>query len=109
MRAGVTRAVAQVTIKSDARIDRERFIQLEVKSFARGRVQIELGDGAADGVQQLRPGFQSFRRYTSAAGLRLALRTPIKQRDLCAAFGEQFGGKRTCRARANNQQIESQP
>ncbi len=36
VRAGITRAVAQVTIKSDARIDRKRLIQLEVKFLLEG-------------------------------------------------------------------------
>ena len=93
VRAGIASAVAQVTIESDARIDREGFVQHEVKSFAGRRVQIELGDRAADGVQQLRPRFQRLRRYTAAAGLWLALRTPVEQRHFRAAFRKQFRGK----------------
>src|SRR6185369_131215 len=101
----VTRTVAQVTVKRHTRIDRERFIQHEVKSLTRWRVQVEVGDCAADGVQQLWPRLQGFRSNAPAASLWFTFRTSIKEGDPRSTSGEQFRREGTGRSGANNQHI----
>src|SRR5829696_6525577 len=106
MRAGVARSISQVTVKHHARINRERLVEFQVESFAGRRVQIELVNGATDGIQQLRPSLQRLRRYATATRLRFARGPAVKERHVCSALRKQLRGKRTRRSGADNQHIE---
>src|SRR5882724_7056633 len=88
-------SITQVVIKCYPGINCEGFIEIKMDMFAGRRVELELVNRSAYGIEQLRPGFQGFWSYTSAAGLRLALRSPVKQCD-----GDVLPGEQLCRERS---------
>src|SRR5882672_2812266 len=72
-----TRAIAQIRIESNARVDCEGLIEPEMQALTRGRIHLQLIDGATDGIQQMRPSFECLRSDTAPAGLWLTFRPAI--------------------------------
>ena len=102
LRAGDARAFKQKSVERDARVNRERLVEFQMQMLPRRRVHIEFVNRAADCIQQMRPGFQRFRRDAAAARFRLARRTPVEQSHAHAAARETLSGERTGRARARD-------
>src|SRR5437762_10019428 len=59
LRAGLPGSFAQESIKCNARVNSERFIQLQVQLLTGRRVHVELINSATYRLEQVRPGLQS--------------------------------------------------